>query len=168
MRNSVTVSVTGLVFPGAGVALGVHDQLPALERLGRVLLRGALILGREAPQHRFYTLDQQALRERLADEVVGPELEAEQLVDLLVLGGKEDHRQVGLLPQTPEEFHAVHARHLDVEDREVGRLLAQAVERRGAVGVGLDAVALGLERDGDRGEMLRSSSTRAMVGMGLP
>jgi hypothetical protein len=89
-----------------------------------------------AAQHRLHPLDQQALRERLPDEVVGAHLEAEQFVDLLVLGGEEDHRHVGLLAQAAQQLHAVHARHLDVEDGEVGRVLRQPVERRGAVGIG--------------------------------
>ena len=113
---------------------------------------GGLVLRGEAAQHRLDPLDQEPLRERLPDEVVGAHLEAEQLVDLLVLGGQEDDRQVGFLAQAPQELHAVHAGHLDVEDGEVGRGVAQAVERGGAVRVGLDAVALGLEGDGDGGQ----------------
>ena len=106
----------------------------------------------EAAEHRLDPLDQQALRERLLDEVVGAHLQAEQFVDLVVLGGEEDDRQVGLLAQPPQQLHAVHARHLDVEDGEVGHADLEAVERRGAVGVGLDAVALRFEGDRDRGE----------------
>ena len=55
------------------------------------------------------------------DEIVGAHLEAEQFVDLFILGGQEDYRQIGLLPQPAQRFHAVHARHLDVEDREIRR-----------------------------------------------
>jgi hypothetical protein len=57
--------------------------------------------------------------------VVGPEVEAQDLVDLLVLGGEDDHRQVGALAQPPQHLHAVHSRHLHVEDGEVGRRLLQ-------------------------------------------
>ena len=49
-------------------------------------------------------------------------------------------------------LHAVHARHLDVEDREIRRRGLEAVQRRGAVGIGHDPVALGFERDRDRGQ----------------
>ena len=52
--------------------------------------------------------------QRLLDEIDGAHLEPEQLVDLLVLGGEEDHRHVRLLAQSPKSLHAVHARHLDV------------------------------------------------------
>ena len=45
-----------------------------------------------------------------------------------------------------KQLHAVHARHLDVEDGEIGRVGLQAVERARAVGVGLNAVAFRLQR----------------------
>jgi hypothetical protein len=87
-----------------------------------------------------------------SDEVVGTHLQAEQLVDLLVLGGEENDRHVGLLPQPPQQFHAVHARHLDVEDGEVRRAGLEALQRRGAVRVGHDPVAFGFERDRNRSQ----------------
>ena len=142
-----------LVLPGAGVPLGIHPQQAAVERVGvRLLRHGGRILGLAAAQHGLDALDQQALRERLADEIVGAHLEAEQFVDLFILGGQEDHRQVGLLAQPAQRFHAVHARHLDVEDREVRRRGAEAVERRSAIRVGHDAIAFGFERDRDGSE----------------
>ena len=49
-------------------------------------------------------------------------------------------------------LHAVHARHLDVEDGEIGRRGLEAVERGGAVGIGHDAIALGFERHRHRGQ----------------
>ena len=75
-----------------------------------------------------------------------------RIVDLLVLGGEEDHRHVGLLAQAAEQLHAVHARHLDVEDRKVRRRGAKTVQRRRSVRVGHDAIAFGFERDRDRSE----------------
>ena len=117
----------------------------------RLLLRRRFLrIG--AAQDRLDALDEQALRERFADEIVGAHLEAEQLVDLLVLGGEEDHRQIGFLAQTPEQLHPVHARHLDIEDREVGRIGLEPVERGRAICIGLDAIAFALEGDGDRGQ----------------
>ena len=141
-----------LVLPGAGVALRVHLELAAFEdfRLGFLLRRRLLGIG--AAQDRLDPLDQQALGEGFADEIVGAHLQAEQFVDLLVLGGEEDHRQVGLLAQPTQQFHSVHARHLDVEDRHVGRIGLQPVQRGHAVGIGLDAIALALQSNGDRGE----------------
>ena len=71
-------------------------------------------------------LDQQALRERLPDVVVGAHAQAEQLVDLVVLRGQEDHRDRALPAQLAQQLHAVHARHLDVEHREIDRLRGQS------------------------------------------
>ena len=111
-----------------------------------------LVARREPAQNRLHALDEEALRKRLPDEIVGAHLEAEQFVDLLVLRGQEDHRQIGFLAQAAQQFHAVHARHLDVEDGEIRRGMLQPVEGRGPVRVGLDPVALGFERDGNRGQ----------------
>ena len=129
------------------MTLRVHAQLPALQRLDVDLLGSCGILRRGAAKHRFYAFNEKPLRERFADEIVGAHLEAEQFVDLLVLRGEEDHRQVGFLPQPPQRLHAVHARHLDVEDGKVRQRGLEAVERRGAVGVGRDAIAFRLESD---------------------
>ena len=138
--------------PGAGVALGVHRQRTAFQHLGFGFLLRRRLLGVGAAQDRLDPLDQQTLRERLMDEVVGAHFEAEQFVDLLVLRGEEDHWQIGFLPQPAEQLHAVHARHLYVENGEVRRIGAQAVERGGAVGVGLDAVAFAFQGDRHRCE----------------
>jgi hypothetical protein len=70
-------------------------------------------------QQRADALDQQTLRERLLDVVVGAHAQAQHLVDLVVLGGQEDHRHRGFLAQPLQQVHAVHARHLDVEDGHV-------------------------------------------------
>jgi hypothetical protein len=48
--------------------------------------------------------DQQALRERLLDVIVGAHAQAHQLVDLVVLGGQEDHRHLGLLAQALQQL----------------------------------------------------------------
>jgi hypothetical protein len=113
---------------------------------------GATVLRRRTAQDSFDALHQETLRERFADEIVGAHLEAEQLVDLFVLGGEEDHRHVGLLAQPPQGFHPVHARHLDVENGEIGRRRLEAVKRRSAVGIGHDPVTFGLECNRDRGQ----------------
>jgi len=105
-----------------------------------------------ASQHRLHALDQKPLRERFADEVVGAHLEAEQFVDLLILRGKEDHRQLAPLAKPAEQLHPVHARHFDIEDGEVGRALGKAVERACTVIIGLGLVALGFEHHTQGGE----------------
>jgi hypothetical protein len=138
-----------VVLPGAGVPLGIHAQLAALERLGVGFLLRRGVFRRHAAQHRFHPLDQEALREGFADEIIGAHLEAEQFVDLLILGGEENDRDVGLLAQPAQSFHAVHARHLDVEDGKVRWRGLETVEGGGAIGVGHDPIALGFESHGN-------------------
>jgi len=88
---------------------------------------------------------QKTLRERLLDVVVGAHAQAEHLVDLVVLGGQEDHRHLGLLAHALQQVHSVHAGHLDVKDRHVGHLLVEGVQRGLAVIVGFDLESLGLK-----------------------
>jgi hypothetical protein len=95
---------------------------------------------------------QQALAERLGDVVVGAHRQAGFLVLLLVLAGEEDHRQLGRLAQPPQQLHPVHARHLDIEDREVGRVLAQRLQRGLAVRIDARRIAFGLQRNRQRGQ----------------
>ena len=51
------------------------------------------------------------------------------------------------LPQLPQQLHAVHLRHLDVEDGDVRRRLGKPGEGRRPVVIGADLVAFGLEKD---------------------
>ncbi len=108
--------------------------------------------GRHAPQDRLDALDDEALRKGLRDIIVGAHLEAEQLVDLLVLRRQEDYRHRRLLANAAQKLHAVHARHLDVENAEIGGFFGQRFECRNAVSVGANLVALGLQRHPQRGE----------------
>ncbi len=67
---------------------GIQGQLAPLDGLqARVGARGlgVALLGPRAPQHRLHPLDQQALAERLMDVVVGAQVEAQDLVDLVIL-----------------------------------------------------------------------------------
>src|SRR5215831_567922 len=66
-----------LVLPGAGVALRIHSELASLQHLGGIgFLRHRTVLGAIAPEHDLDVLHQQALRERLPDEVVRAHLRA--------------------------------------------------------------------------------------------
>jgi hypothetical protein len=135
------------------VTLGIHLELAALEHLGLVLDHaGCRIAGLSTPEDRLHPLDQKPLRERFADKVVSAHLEAEQLIDLFVLRGEEDHRQLAALAEPAEQLHPVHARHLDVENGKVGRALCEAVQRACPVIVGLGLVALRLEDHTQGGE----------------
>ena len=103
-----------------------------------------------APQQRPDALDQQALAERLLDIVVRAHAEAQHLVHLVVLRRQEDHRHARGLAQARQQFHAVHAWHLDVEDRQIDRLGRQAAQGLVAVGICADFEAFGFERDRHR------------------
>ncbi|MNY48427.1 hypothetical protein D3C86_1837610 [compost metagenome] len=87
------------------------------------------------------------MREGLGDEVVGAHLQAEQFVDLFILGGEKDNRQIRLLAKTPQKLHAVHAWHLYIENGELRRTGDQPVKRGSAVRIRFDPVAFGFERD---------------------
>ncbi len=84
-----------------------------------------------------------ARRERLHHVVDGALLEGGDRV--LVVGGDED--DVALAARLLRDFEAGHARHLDVEEQDVGRVLVERAQR-------LDAV-LGLGADGELRPQLR-------------
>src|SRR3546814_3459631 len=76
--------------PGAEMARRVQRQLAAHQRGLRHLSGLAAVLAALiAPQQRPDALDQQALRERLGDVVVGAHAQAQDLVDLVVLRSEE-------------------------------------------------------------------------------
>ena len=132
------------------MAARVEDQFAAHDALGGGFTLGAADIG--ASQHGADALQQQALRERLADEVVGAHAQTQHFVDLLVLGGEEDDGELLRLANAVQEFHAVHARHLDVEDAEIGRRLVEAFQSRCTVIVGLDLKPFGFEQHRHRRE----------------
>jgi hypothetical protein len=111
-----------------------------------ILRRGAVPRS-SATQYGLDPFDQQALRKRLTDELVGAHFQAEQFVDLLVLRGEKDHRQVRFLAQPAQRLYSVHAGHLDIEDHKVGQGSLETVERRDAISVGGNAVAFSLQGD---------------------
>jgi len=71
---------------------------------------------------------------------------------------RKNHRQIGFLTQTAQQFHAVHARHLDVEDGDVRRIGGKARQSRRAIRVGLDVIAFGL-----KGHTYRSQNVAVIV-----
>ena len=83
-------------------------------------------------------LQQQALAEWLGDVVVGAEAQAHQFIDLLVLGRQEDHRHGRALAQALQQLHPIHARHLDVEHRQIHRFCRHALKGAFAIRIGAD------------------------------
>src|SRR5262245_18448458 len=58
----------GLALPGAGMSLGVHTQLAALQDLCRIdLLRRSAVFRTRPTQHSLHALDKEPLRERFTD-----------------------------------------------------------------------------------------------------
>jgi hypothetical protein len=144
-----------LAVPQAVVAGGIEGELaplngPRAALRRRRARRGLLAVHAGPAQHGLDPLDEQALAERLVDIVVGPEVEAQDLVDLLVLGGEDDHRQVGGPAQAAQHLHAVHPGHLDVQYGQVGRIVLQRRQAGGAVVVGLHGMAVAFQGQADR------------------
>jgi hypothetical protein len=103
-------------------------------------------------EHGLDTLDKKTLRERLGDEVVGAHLETEEFIDLFILGGQKDHRNIGFLAQPAQQFHAVHARHLDIENGKLRRTGQQSIQGGGAIGIGFNTIPFCFERNRNRGK----------------
>ena len=92
-----------------------------------------------------HALDQLVRAEGFGDVVVGADLAAELLIDLPSLCGEQDDGDVlggGIVLDHAAGLVAVELRHHDVEDDEVGLLVAHLLQGLLAVGRGDDVVAL--------------------------
>ena len=99
-----------------------------------------------AAQQRLDPAHQLAQAERLGQVVVGAELEADDLVDLVVAGGQDEDRHLGAgRPQAAQDLEAVHPGQAHVEDDEVRRLVRRDLEALLAGSRDGDLVALLLE-----------------------
>src|SRR3954452_18057272 len=126
------------------VTLGeVHPQLAVLERRVEVVVAGAKV---GAAEDRLHAAAELAHRERLGDVVVGPELEAQHLVELLRLGGEHDDRNGSPRAQRATYLEAVDLRQHHVEDDQVELAVAEALERLRARRGGHDVVPVLAER----------------------
>src|SRR5918994_93375 len=119
--------------------LEVDPQLTRLDRLLELLFG---VSERGAPQHRLDAAAELAHRERLRDVVVGAELEAEDLVDLLGLGREHDDRHRAARADLAAHVEAVHLGHHHVEHDEVEGVLSQPVEGLAPIERRNDLVAL--------------------------
>ena len=128
------------------VAVDVHPHRAGLQVGGHELLRLAA-----AAQHRTDPGHQLARGVGLGDVVVGAELQADHLVDLAVLGGQHDHRDVGPRPRSWRQTSVPgQARQHQVEQDEVGAVAVELLEGgRAVVGDG-DLEALLAEHVGQR------------------
>src|SRR6185437_16146267 len=93
---------------------------------------------------------QQPGRDRLGDVIIRTHAHAQQLVELVVLRGKEDDRQIAVLAQPGEQLEPVDARHLDVEDGYVGGNILEGFEGGRATVIAAHGETFALERITDR------------------
>ena len=92
------------------------------------------VLGTGASQHGLHAGDQFARRERLGQVVVGPEFEAQQLVELVVAGREHDDRRRRVAADGSSHVQAVGPGQAQVQDDEVRLALADRGEGGRAVG----------------------------------
>src|SRR4029079_14747899 len=133
----------------------VHYETAALQprRLGLAAVRRSLAaLEVLAPKDRTHAGNQQPLREGLGDIIVGTHREPQRLVELVVLGGEEDHRHRAEFTQAAKQLHAVHAGHLDVEHAEIRRVVGEGLERSRTVRIDARDEPFLLKRDRHRRE----------------
>ena len=101
-------------------------------------------------QERLDPAHQLAQPERLGQVVVGAELEADDLVDLVVAGGQDEHRRLRARGAQPSQhLEAVDAGQAHVEHDEVRRLAGRELEALLAGAGDDDLVALLLEGELD-------------------
>src|SRR5947208_1402057 len=133
----------------ANRALGGVD-LEVDDLQGRLLLERLGARHPRAAQGGPHARPELAQRERLGDVVVGAELEAEDLVDLLGLRREHDDRDGRARAQPPAHLEPVHLAHHHVEHDEVQGRLGEALQRLPAVVGAYDLVAVLLEREAEQ------------------
>src|SRR5215210_2922534 len=83
--------------------------------------------------------------ERLGDVIVGPELQAHDPVDLVVLRREHNDRDVALRPDPATHLRAVYLRQHDVQDEQVRLVRAERLERRLPISYGMYLETLPLQ-----------------------
>ncbi len=110
--------------------IGQVDGQPVVFHTLCLIGGGSLLSGRLAapqdgpdPGHHFLGI------KRLHDVVVGPQLQPQNLVKDLALGGKHDHRGGGFRADLPAHLVAVHARKHQVQQDQVGLVALKGIQR---------------------------------------
>ena len=102
---------------------------------------------RRAPQQHFDARHELAHRERLAQVVVGADLQSEHAIELVFARRDEDDRQrLRARAQPPAQLEAVDPRQADVENRQIGQRPLECVPRASPIGERLGAVAFAAQR----------------------
>ena len=133
-----------LFFPGHQITLEVERNRPAdQELIVGFVARGlahtfavAVDAGqRQTPEKHPHAGDQLPHGEGFTEVVVGPELETEHPVELLIARRQEKDRQAfRRCPQAAAKLETIHTRHQDVEDHHVGGLRRKTLPGSQAVG----------------------------------
>src|SRR6185312_14140321 len=133
-------------------ATGVDRQVAVADLV--TLIDAAV--GRRAAEDALHAGDELARVEGLREVVVRTDLEADDLVDVLVARGQHDDRHVRALPDPAADLDPVHVRQVEVEHDEGRHLGRDGVERTGAGAHRAHAVAgvLEIERDERRDRLL--------------
>src|SRR3984893_13284428 len=140
-----------VALPGALMTRRVERHLAAHDdRLGLSVLTLAGQFA--APDQGPDALDQQPLRKRLADVIIGPPAQAKPFVGLVLLARQGNHRDMAVAPELTQQLHPIHPRHLDVEHGKVHRLRGHALQRFGAIAEAAYRKPFCLERHRQRGQ----------------
>src|SRR5262249_51636287 len=105
---------------------------------------------RRPPQQGTHATAELADRERLRDVVVGAQLQAEHLVELVVASGEHDDRHSALGTQTAADLEPVDPRQHHIEHDEVEGLLVEPTQGLLAVARLDNAVAVALQGIGEQ------------------
>jgi hypothetical protein len=113
MRNSVTVSPDRR--PSGTCAARDRCEACRVRERARASSSWQCHRGPGRAQHRLHALDTRRARTALQCNRRHP-FQAEQFVDFLVLRGQEKMPACRQLTDAAQKLHAIHARHLDIED----------------------------------------------------
>ncbi len=134
--------------PGAGMAIGFHDKVAKGDH---ALTRGGISQLPPA-QHGPHTFQQQTLGKRFGDIVICPHAQPQRLIQLIILAGQENHRNSTDGANFLEQFHTIHARHLDIQHGEGCWPPPQADQGLFTIGIGIHLEPLALKKQRDRGQ----------------
>ena len=108
-------------------------------------MRGSPFFGShpvKSSEHRFDAGNKFLRREGFHHIIVGAHFDAENSVDLLVAGGNNDYRGIGVLSDLIAKFKSAHARHHDIDNEHIRGGMQIFFERRLAVFENEDIKAL--------------------------
>src|SRR3990170_154105 len=130
-----------------GLAITDEDAMPLEVDLdvGRPKNAGRRWLPLGPPQNGSDSGYDFARTEGLDDVVVGADFQPDQTVSLLHASGDHDDGHVGMAPELTGHIQAVHARKVEIQEYQVGRLVLEVRDGRDSVVDGVNDVSSTLE-----------------------